>query len=94
VVEDPEEVATVVHETAGMEADTSMLVIPWLEASEDETREPGWGFNAGAYVTALATALAGSGVTVRWFDRRETRPLLRAEHGRVPLGVLACGGGR
>jgi hypothetical protein len=42
-------------------------------------------------VTALATALAGAGVTVRWFDRSGTRQPLRAEAGHVPLGVLACG---
>ena len=93
VVEDPDEVVTMLRETAGTEADASTLVVPWLEASEDETREPRWGFAAGAYVTALATALAGAGVAVRWFDRDGTRSLLRAEDGRVPLGVLACGGG-
>ena len=93
VVEDPDEVATMLRETSGTEADASTLVVPWLEASEDETREPWWGFAAGAYVTALATALAGAGVTVRWFDREGTRSLLRVEDGRVPLGVLACSGG-
>ena len=77
----------------GRDADGSTLIVPWLEASDDQTLEPGWGFAAGAYVTALATALAGAGVTVRWFDREETRSLLRVEDGRVPLGVLACGGG-
>jgi len=92
VVEDPHEVASVLRETAGTGGDASTLIVPWLEASDDQTLEPGWGFAAGAYVTALATALAGAGVTVRWFDREETRSLLRVEDGRVPLGVLACGG--
>ena len=36
VVEDPDEVATMLRETAGMEADASTLIVPWLEASEDE----------------------------------------------------------
>ena len=93
VVEDPDEVATMLRELAGRDADGSTLIVPWLEASDDQTLEPGWGFAAGAYVTALATALAGAGVTVRWFDREEARSLLRVEDGRVPLGVLACGGG-
>ena len=93
VIEDPEEVDTMLRETAGLEADASTLIVPWLEGSEDETREPPWGFAAGAYVTALATALAGAGVTVRWFDRDGARSVLRAEGGRVPLGVLACGPG-
>jgi transcriptional regulator GlxA family with amidase domain len=81
------------RETAGTEADASTLVVPWLESSEDDAREPWWGFAAGAYVTALATALAGTGVTVRWFDREGMRSLLRVGVGRVPLGALACSGG-
>jgi hypothetical protein len=93
VVEDPDEIATMLRETKATEAAASTLIVPWLEASENETREPRWGFAAGAYVTALATALAGAGVTVRWFDRDGTRSLLRAEDGQVPLGVLACGPG-
>ena len=50
------------RETVGAEVDVSTLIVQWLEASEDLTREPGWGFAAGAYVTAMATALAGAGV--------------------------------
>jgi hypothetical protein len=93
VVEDPDEIATMLRETAGTEANASTLIVPWLEASGDQRREPRWEFAAGAYVTALATALAGAGVAVRWFDRGGTRSLLRAGDGQVPLGVLACGPG-
>jgi coenzyme F420-0:L-glutamate ligase/coenzyme F420-1:gamma-L-glutamate ligase len=91
VIEDPDEVAAMLREAAPAEADASILIVPWLEAPGDQAREPWWGFAAGGYVTALATALAGAGVTVRWFDRGGTPSLLRAEDGRVPLGVLACG---
>ena len=90
VIEDRDEVAAMLR---GVESDAgaSTLIVPWLEALSDQTREPWWGFAAGAYVTALATALAGAGISVRWFDRGGTPSVLRAEDGRVPLGVLACG---
>ena len=91
VVEDPDEVSSMLRETAGTDADGSTLIVPWLEASEDDARGPGWEFDAGAYVTALATALTGAGLAVRWFDRSGTRQPLTADAGRVPLGVLACG---
>jgi dehydro coenzyme F420 reductase / coenzyme F420-0:L-glutamate ligase / coenzyme F420-1:gamma-L-glutamate ligase len=95
VIEDPGAVATMLLEIVGAGSEASTLIVPWLDAASDkDARDPGWAFDAGAYVTALAAALTGSGVTVRWVDRSSVRRPLAAEDGRVPLGVLACGGGR
>ena len=94
VVEDPDEVATMLRETAGTDADGSTLIVPWLEASEDD--------DARATVGVRRRGLrhrAGDGVGRRRRhgslvrSSRERDSLLRVEDGRVPLGVLACGGG-